>query len=402
MVTPSVNKIAWLPALLVAFGCELSTPTQVLVVFEADPGVEAAAERLVIEVTNQDGERQEWQVELRAGEPMATRFPVTLPLVPRGADATRTYAIAADVLGEGGAVVSTQRVRSGYVDGELREIRVRFTDLCRMELCGARTTCRGGRCVDACVVPSPRGDTGLRLCDASDAGPLDAAIFDAALPDAGGGDAGLDETSCDDLHAGALFCDGFEAPLPGAWDSSRETGGSVGLSSLAYRGSSSLEAVSTAPSAFVYLRSGAIAGVSDDLFVRFYLYLPAGQEIADLNLVYAGEGAAPFGGLALGLFDGGRVFALGLPADVRVSTGESVDTERWVCLEAHVSMDPAAGVIEIFVDGVPRGRAEGLDTFADTGVTGMNVGLGRTAAAQPPVRVLLDEFVASRTRIGCD
>lgn len=377
-------------ASLALAACERATPTQVLVVFEADDAISAVGRRLHIEVTNDEGATRVWDVDLRADQPMATTFPVTLPLVPRDRDASRTYDVVADVVDEAGAVAARQRVRSGYVASELREIRVRFTGDCAGTLCDRGTTCRAARCVDACVRPARRGDPALHACEVPDAG---------VQPDAG-----LDETGCDDAHTGALFCDGFEAPLPGAWDDLRETEGVLTrLGAPAYRGAFSLEARTTAGSARVFARSDAIAGVTPDLYVRLYAYVPSGQEIVELNLIYAGEGGAPYGGVVLGIMDGGRVFARGLPAAMQLVTEDTpVAWDRWVCLEAHVAMHATEGSVELWVDDEHRGRLDGIDTFPVTGVAGMNAAIGLTVAEQPPIRVIVDEIVASAARIGCD
>lgn len=373
--------------LLGALACTEATPTQVLIVFTADAPTTALTERLHIEVTNQEGIRRVWDIDLREGEPTATRFPVTLPLVPRGGDATRTYDVVADAIGASG-VIARQRVRSRYVADELREIRVRFSSECSAVLCDRGTTCRGGTCVDACAEPAPRGDPSFHACALPDAG---------VLPDAG-----IDETGCDDRYADALFCDGFEAPLPGAWSGLSERQGFLTrLAAPVYRGAFALEARSTDVNAFVYTRAD-LTDVTTDLFVRLYAYLPSGQEVVDLNLIYAGEPSPPYGGIILGLRNGGAAFARSMTTDREVVTGDTpLAWDRWVCLEAHALLDEV-GMIELWVDGVSRGRLEGIDTRAVLGVAGMNAGIANASASQPPVRVLIDEVIASTTRIGCD
>jgi len=396
-VTRALHTWQAVALVAMAVGCEPSTPTQVLVVFEADEAVRSRGGSLRIDVFNAERQRQAWDISLVEGAPGATTFPVTLPLVPKNDDASRDFEVVGEVLDEAGAVFARQRAVSGYVDGELREVVLRFGADCVEVLCGFRTTCLSGTCEDACFDPTPRGRGGEhRPCEQ----PVDGGTTADAGVDAGP----VDPTGCDDVHAGRVFCDGFEEDVAARWERVRQTNGTITrVDGPVYRGTSALEAQSTDGSAFVYVASDALDGATGDVWARFYAHVPADQEIVRLNLLYMGEEESPFGGTEVGLTDGGRLFASARPDEAMVETPTAeFPFGQWVCIEVHLFMDATAGSVELFMNDEAVGMASMVDTFPVSGFQTINAGLGLTVADQPPVAVALDELVADGARIGCD
>lgn len=171
-------------ALLLAMGC--ASATRVDVYFEADADLEAAAQGIEITVEDTEGD-----VVLSTVESLGAQrsLPVAVRLEPEGGDASRSFFVVGRLL-DGGTRIARVAAVGRYFEGESRELRLRFTAGCGAGLdCADRTTCRAGRCEDACVAElgacggldggldaGPEGDAGD-----GDAGPGD----DAARPDAG-------------------------------------------------------------------------------------------------------------------------------------------------------------------------------------------------------------------------
>ena len=399
--------IASLLVLAVGAGCSEDTPTQVIVIFDAEPAVEERAARLVIFLWNDEREQREWDIDLGDG-PEAADLPVRLPMVPRDGDASRRYEVVGELYDADGALLGRQRAIGGYVEGELREILLVFTADCLGLACGQRSTCRGEACVGACVVPAPPGQSPMRVdCgdEPIDAGgpPADAGISDDAGPLPDGGPA--DPTGCDDVHADALFCDGFEVDYAMRWDHVRETNAVLGRDSdRVHRGVGALRAEATDARAFGYVATDAMDGLTEtELFVRFWVWVPSGVGIDRINLVYAGESMSPWGGMAFGLIDDGRVFADPNPSEEMLQTAtRAMPRDRWTCLEARLVMDEVDGALEFWIDGELAGTESGLDTFPDSGFQSFNFGLALTEFEQPPITLWFDELVVDTTRIGCE
>ncbi|MEM9193532.1 MAG: hypothetical protein AAGF12_30435 [Myxococcota bacterium] len=397
--------VSFLIAGLLNGGCEKTVPTQLLVVFEADDGARESAQRLRIDVDNQDGERSSWNIPLADDLPGATDFPVTLPLVPRNGDPSRTFSLVADLVDAAGQPLFRQRLRSGYEEGALREVRLRFGAGCEGELCSEGATCRSGNCVDACLEPGPVGSGDLRLCEPTDGG------VDGEIPDARPDGSVVLPTTCVGDHQDTVFCDGFESGDGSAWDElSIQRGRLSYVTDPVYRGNFAMRARTEnvmAGRAFVYARSTSVSTLSPDIYVRLYVYVPRGQPIFDFNIGFVGgrsnDTPNGFGGMAFGLGAEGRPFIRSFP-DLVVELGPSpLPTDRWVCLEAHLFLDVNEGSIALSIDDVETLRLGPVNTVPTEGVSGMNIAIGTTGATQlEDFEVFVDEVVADRMPIGCD
>ncbi|MGE0790162.1 MAG: hypothetical protein AB7S26_31095 [Sandaracinaceae bacterium] len=359
--------------------CSFVTPTQVIVVLEADPNVASAAEHLHIVVTSQDGTLHEVDVSLAAGEEGATQFPVRLPIVPRDGDASRTFLVVADVIDADGGVLGRQRIASRFVADELRWIRARFTDGCVGELCTSSTSCESGACADACTEPA-----------------IDEASSRIACP--------ADGSLCE--RGDFVFCDDYEA-LPGRWESIHMDGGDISLvSAPAFSGERVLQARArvTDPDALLGICTFTrIEGVTTDLYARVFVRVPASAPPAeDINVMYVGEHGGTFRGILLGLEAGLRPFVQNQqdPTPGPRVVAAPIPTDRWVCLEGHVALS-GSGVIELEVDGESQGTMTGIDTEPMLPITVAYVGIAR-GHGQPPFDLFLDDLVIDDAPIGCD
>lgn len=178
---------AWIAAfaLFVGAGCESVPATQVVVHFDAETMSKARATHLRIRVWDADGMlRFERELELGETAPLV-QLPVNLPLVPRGGRSGRTFSVEGALL-EDRSVFSLQRVTGGYQQDRLVHVNVLFEDACMDQLaCMASETCHGGRCIDACLSPSP-----------DDCTPGPVGCGDCSLPTDGGCMPAPDGTAC--------------------------------------------------------------------------------------------------------------------------------------------------------------------------------------------------------------
>jgi hypothetical protein len=143
-------------ALALSVSCD-RVATQVLVRVEADPETRDGTFSVVARVWNQENQlRLERTLALRGDPPEAT-FPMTIPLVPEGGDADRSFRCEVQALDATDTPFNTARAVSTYVADRLFEVRVRLYDPCRRIDCPDDQTCREGVCVDARVEPTPVG-----------------------------------------------------------------------------------------------------------------------------------------------------------------------------------------------------------------------------------------------------
>ena len=138
--------------------CGEETPTQVLVRIDAGEAMRAMASTLVVRAFDVDGTQTYMRAPRVGTAEGEVRFPATVPLVPRGGDAARRFEVVAELADDTGVAFARQRVIAGFVPGELREVWIRFDDVCAGVLdCAAGTTCVDGACEPACMVPVPVG-----------------------------------------------------------------------------------------------------------------------------------------------------------------------------------------------------------------------------------------------------
>jgi hypothetical protein len=175
--------------------CSPSTPTEVLVIVDAEPALTAEATGLRVRVL--DHERDD--VVLDASRPLRDlpdALPAVVPLVPRDGDATRSFLVEATLVNATGAVIAIGRLSARYVEGEVREVLLCLEDVCRGELCGDTDadcdTVDSARCA-TCRAPD-------RACDGVMAETLPRGAGPAACgpPTCVPAGVGVPETSCAD------------------------------------------------------------------------------------------------------------------------------------------------------------------------------------------------------------
>ncbi len=133
-----------------------AVPTQLLVTLDAEAPLLDQIRQIDLRVWAPDLGQPTYDRSFLLGEPLLEdgtepSLPLTLPVVPRGGDATRRFELEALSRGEGGAVLGVLRARGGFALNNQSSLSLVFTTACIEARCGARETCRSGVCEDACV-----------------------------------------------------------------------------------------------------------------------------------------------------------------------------------------------------------------------------------------------------------
>ncbi|MGB5192543.1 MAG: hypothetical protein WBN70_06150 [Polyangiales bacterium] len=151
----------------------------------------------VVETENGAQERQTWIREFQVtkepgGEPSAYALPATFGILPNQGDLDREIVIELEALANASdQVLVSRRVRTGFVPGETRLVRMHLYQACATLSCSDGETCG---CVDpaSCTAPSCIDETvareDLETIDDPGALPADAGIpiFDGGVPPDGG------------------------------------------------------------------------------------------------------------------------------------------------------------------------------------------------------------------------
>lgn len=166
-------RLARLALATVALACTLSctrTATQIIVRLDADPTTLARTARVHVRVWSHEDDVRLDRVVRVQGEGADTRFPLTIPLVPRDNDASRAWRAHVEAFDEEGRKFNEVRAISTYVSDRIFEVRLRLEDACIDQLtCAEDQTCRRGECMDARVEPtSPDVPSGLGWHELSD------------------------------------------------------------------------------------------------------------------------------------------------------------------------------------------------------------------------------------------
>ena len=164
------------------------SPTQTLVRFEADSELEERADAIRVRLFAEDG-------TLFYDESPPLDFELAkrrVPVEPAGGDASLRFRVIAELL-EAGEPFATVRAETGFVEGEIREVWLRFEASCLPITCTERESCREAACGGDCVDPAPRGSvrpTPAYACAELDGGTPDASV-DVPI------DASVDAAECD-------------------------------------------------------------------------------------------------------------------------------------------------------------------------------------------------------------
>lgn len=150
----------WSPlGLWLAIAC-VEPATQVLVwvdIPEASQMRERAT-RFTVDVFDGDDQRVHTE-ERRLTGGTALTPPISISVVPRDGDASRSFRVEVALLDDAFGEFAHQTAEGSFVEHELREIRLRFDDACLGVTCSFGRTCIEGTCERACFDAVPAGET---------------------------------------------------------------------------------------------------------------------------------------------------------------------------------------------------------------------------------------------------
>lgn len=134
---------------------------------DADPGVRAATTRVHVQMfggasfanlSSTPALDATYDVGGTAGADggVATTWPLSLAVAPRGGDTQRVYRVVVEGLDASNARTGYAQVISGFLPNRALLSTVYLDDACGAPVltCGPTTTCRGGTCVSAVVIPT--------------------------------------------------------------------------------------------------------------------------------------------------------------------------------------------------------------------------------------------------------
>ena len=232
-------------------------------------------------------------------------------------------------------------------------------------------------------------------------------------PDAGGLDAGRDggaadagSGECSGEHALALVCSGFESTdLLAGWSAMDRSGtGTLERTTVrAHTGVGALHASSASMMSVGVVSKRIRPLLGGDVYVRLYLYVPAGLSTRTMNFMFVGDFPMPdpFEGIDFNLLNGAlQVFSpQGNP--VRQTGTTTIPRDRWFCLRAHIAVSDDAGFVQLFVDDALALDATDIDTLPDAGVRELRVGIDWSSGQDEPFELYIDDVVLDTAPVTC-
>jgi hypothetical protein len=252
--------------------------------------------------------------------------------------------------------------------------------------------------------------------NARGSGPGDACVGTSAPPAPGDGAdmamaprpaVDMAPSLCDPTRT--AICESFESGLldPNLWSQASTSGSVVSLDSThVYRGQQAIKVHAAAVAQGQFGEATLVNKTlfpATQLFVRAFVYVPAGFPAAPAALFNVGQSASPYHTTGLQLDSAGFATFNELAAPpVYKGVAGTIANDRWVCVEWQVALDKA-GVVDVWVDGVALTALSGAQDLSSNPPVGeLHLGLAAQASANIPARdVWMDEVAVGTTRIGC-
>jgi hypothetical protein len=200
-----------------------------------------------------------------------------------------------------------------------------------------------------------------------------------------------------------IVCDDFEfdyPPLAPPWNAELlDLDGVIDvISAAAYSGRGGLEARTTE------LRGRAAACTtfapvtSGELWLRARVFVDSDTAPDGVTLLFVSDGAGS--GVGLQARSGNAAAYIAAAGDLATTT--PIPLRTWFCYEGHVTVDAAAGSVELFIDGRSVGRVDAIDTtHGGVPYTQLYAGI-EYAFSTPALTARVDEVVLGRTRVPCE
>jgi hypothetical protein len=207
--------------------------------------------------------------------------------------------------------------------------------------------------------------------------------------------------------ASALVCAGFEGELASEWPNPIiDNAASIDTSTVqAHSGASSLHATSSGPMSRAAVVRDFPAQHAGDLYVRAWVYIPAGEPTQIMNFMFVGDDVASnetFEGVDFNLDQDALELFLPLHDPSRFTSTVTLPRARWSCLRAHVSLSDTAGAVETYVDDALALQVQGLDTVPDGGMRQFRAGVDWSSEQTSFFEIYIDDVLVSLHELGCD
>jgi Stigma-specific protein, Stig1 len=177
--------------------CESApTPTETIVVVDAEPGIRALTAKLYARVEGESDRTVRFEGEFK------THWQVRLAVVPFGGDPKRKFKLALRALRADGTTLVETRVHTGFVADAKRYHHVLLGEDCLGVECGEDSTCHEGAC-DSANVPTralSASDCSGRSCRESSNTAADGGEHDATADGRDGSSEGEDSPDCAELE----------------------------------------------------------------------------------------------------------------------------------------------------------------------------------------------------------
>jgi hypothetical protein len=205
------------------------------------------------------------------------------------------------------------------------------------------------------------------------------------------------------------ICESFESGLldPNVWSQGSTSGSVVSLDAThVYRGTQAIKVHAAAVAQGQFGEATLVNKTmfpATDLFVRAFVYVPAGFPAAAAALFNVGQSTSPYHTTGLQLDSAGFATFNELAAQpVYKGVAGTIATDRWVCVEWEVKLDKA-GLVNVWVDGTALTALSGAQDLSSNPAVGeLHLGLAAQASVNIPARdVWMDEVAVGTTRIGC-
>lgn len=162
----SLLLLLFLPLVFGSFSCGGESPTEVVVVIDAQTGIRSIATHVLVRITSGDSSSAV-PTSVAAEQTIGTSvspvpFPLRVGIVPQNGDASRRYLVEVTALDENDLPRARVRAISTFVHGRILELRLMLEDGCLDVLsCTDAATCHAGSCaaadVDATTLPTYEG-----------------------------------------------------------------------------------------------------------------------------------------------------------------------------------------------------------------------------------------------------
>jgi hypothetical protein len=153
--------------LLTVLACSTLVPPEVLVHIDADTISRKRARQLHVRIVSQEGATRLDRTASLFGKPPEVELPTTVPVVPMGNDSARTFTLFAELSDQENVAFNKKAATLSFVDDQLKEVELYFSDLCIGIDCPEGQTCADGSCVD--ITTPPHGPGGPQASDAQPA-----------------------------------------------------------------------------------------------------------------------------------------------------------------------------------------------------------------------------------------